>query len=89
MTQSDWGFYGRRDELSRLAGILGRGRWCFAWPILVRREGALCQDGYIVSLDELQYVNCEALFHAGQRRAADARGYLPQDLTDLTQGLLP
>ncbi len=89
MTQSDRGYCGRRDEISHLAGILVRGRWCFAWPILVRRDGALCQDGYIVSLDELQYVNREALFHTGQRRAAEARGYLPQDLTDLTEGLLP
>lgn len=29
MSEPDWGFYGRQDELTRLTGILTRGRWFF------------------------------------------------------------
>jgi len=119
--RTEWGFYGRREELSRLTGILGRGRWFFArvsgrrrigktslvhqalQPVhqdrllyvqipdsdpagvvstardfmgmfgvtselptdlrsLATRIGSLCEQGYIVALDEFQYFNRKVLF---------------------------
>ncbi len=41
MSQSVWGFYGRREELSHLAKILGRGRWFFARLSGRRRIGKI------------------------------------------------
>ena len=29
MPESDWGFYGRRDELDQLSAIFARRRWFF------------------------------------------------------------
>ncbi len=121
MAPRDWGFYGRQDELSRLSGILRRGRWFFVrisgrrrigktslvqqallpaqqqrvlyiqipdsdpagvvstardfmsmfgitddlptdLRSLARRIGALCEQGWIVALDEFQYFNRRVLF---------------------------
>lgn len=39
MTKQPWGFYGRRDELARLSGVLGRGRWFFVKVSGRRRIG--------------------------------------------------
>lgn len=121
MSKQEWGFYGRRDELGKLAGILSRDRWFFVkvsgrrrigktslvqralqpaqrdrvlylqvpdsdpagvvsaardfmqmfgitdgYPVdlrsLATRIGALCEDGWIVALDEFQYFNRKALY---------------------------
>jgi AAA+ ATPase superfamily predicted ATPase len=120
MTKQAWGFYGRREELNRLSGVLGRGRWFFVkvsgrrrigkttlvqqalrpdqrervlyiqipdsdpagvvstardfyqmfgiakdLPIdlrsLATSIGALCEQGWIVALDEFQYFNRKVL----------------------------
>lgn len=39
MVMQEWGFYGRREELSKLTGILSRGRWFFVKMSGRRRIG--------------------------------------------------
>ncbi len=100
MTLSEWGFDGRREELSRLADILGRGRWFFARISGRRRIGktSLVQQALQPAQRErILYIQIPDSDPAGVEgygleclpQAATSRGYLAQDLADLTRGLLP
>ncbi len=81
MPREAWGFYGRKTELKQLAAILRRDRWF---------------DGHVARFLRLmprfaswrvEKVAVAPLLTSDQRAQARARGYRPQDLVDLTEGL--
>ena len=81
MSKQPWGFYGRRDELARLAAMLGRGRWFFVKLSGRRRIGktTLVQQARLAALAvpvaSTSFRPVDQLVQQADERLADAEGH--------------